>query len=120
MLEVSHDAAARGEEKLFSCAAYHSKYCFICTVTLGPCCDLPLTSLDRWQCICGGADTCLNSFKAGCGCGKEYPCGVLPEETCGYMLQAMARIAPSQPKEAMARIAPRSPVVPMTNNKKSP
>jgi hypothetical protein len=35
--------------------------------------------------------------------------GVKPcrEETCGDMLEAMARIAPSQPNEAMARIAPR-------------
>jgi hypothetical protein len=29
------------------------------------------------------------------------------------MLEAMARIAPSQPNETMAHIAPRSPVVPM-------
>jgi hypothetical protein len=28
-------------------------------------------------------------------------------ETCGDMLEAMARIAPSQPSEAMARIASR-------------
>jgi hypothetical protein len=28
-------------------------------------------------------------------------------ETCGDMLEAMARIASSQPNEAMARIAPR-------------
>jgi hypothetical protein len=28
-------------------------------------------------------------------------------ETCGDILEAMARIAPSQPNEAMARIAPR-------------
>jgi hypothetical protein len=33
------------------------------------------------------------------------------------MLEAMARMAPSQPNEAMARIAPRSPVVPMVNMK---
>jgi hypothetical protein len=33
------------------------------------------------------------------------------------MLEAMARIAPSQPNEAMARIAPRSPMTPMVNNK---
>jgi hypothetical protein len=33
------------------------------------------------------------------------------------MLEAMARIAPSQPNEAMARIAPRSPMVPMVKNK---
>ena len=34
--------------------------------------------------------------------------GVVPwGETCGDMLEAMARIAPSQPNEAMARIAPR-------------
>jgi hypothetical protein len=35
------------------------------------------------------------------------------------MLEAMVRIAPSQPNEAMARIAPRSPVDPMANNKNS-
>jgi hypothetical protein len=28
-------------------------------------------------------------------------------EACGDMLEAMARIAPSQPNEAMARMAPR-------------
>jgi hypothetical protein len=33
------------------------------------------------------------------------------------MLEAMARIAPSQPNEAMARIAPRSPMGRMVNNK---
>jgi hypothetical protein len=33
------------------------------------------------------------------------------------MLEAMARIAPSQRNEAMARIAPRNPTVPMVNNK---
>jgi hypothetical protein len=32
------------------------------------------------------------------------------------MLEAMARIAPSQPNEAMARIAPRSPLAQMVNN----
>jgi hypothetical protein len=39
------------------------------------------------------------------------------EETCGDMLEAIARIAPSQSNEAMARIAPRSPAVPMVKNK---
>ena len=38
-------------------------------------------------------------------------------ETRGDMLEAMARIAPSQPNEAMARIAPRSQMFPMVNNK---
>jgi hypothetical protein len=33
-------------------------------------------------------------------------------ETCGDMLEAMARIAPSQPNEAMARIAPCRNVIP--------
>jgi hypothetical protein len=32
-------------------------------------------------------------------------------ETCCDMLEAMARIAPSQPNQAMARIAPRSSIV---------
>jgi hypothetical protein len=45
MLEVSYDAVAAGEEQLVSCAAEQSKYFSICTVTLGPCGDLPLTSL---------------------------------------------------------------------------
>jgi len=36
---------------------------------------------------------------------------------CGDMLEAIARIAPSQPNKAMARIAPRSPMVPIMNNK---
>ena len=44
------------------------------------------------------------------------PCRV---ETCGDMLEAMARIAPSQHNKAMARIAPRSPVVPMVTNNNS-
>ena len=42
------------------------------------------------------------------------PCRV---KTCGDILEAMARIAPSQPNEAMARIAPRSPMVPMVKKK---
>jgi hypothetical protein len=33
------------------------------------------------------------------------------------MLEAVARIALSQPNEAMARIAPRSTMVPMVNSK---
>jgi hypothetical protein len=33
------------------------------------------------------------------------------------MLEAMARISPSQPNEAMARIAPRSQMFPIVNNK---
>jgi hypothetical protein len=44
MLEASHDAAAAGEGQLDSCTAKPSKYCFICTVTLGSCGDLPFTS----------------------------------------------------------------------------
>jgi hypothetical protein len=35
--------------------------------------------------------------------------------TCGDKLEAMARIAPSQPNEAVARIAPRSLVIPIVN-----
>ena len=42
------------------------------------------------------------------------PCRV---KTCGDMLEAMARIAPSQPNEAMARIAPRIPMAPIVDNK---
>ena len=103
MLEVSHDAAAVGEEQLVSCAAEQSKYCSICTVTLDPC---GVMSWGRWQCRRGGAD-CLNSCDAVCGCGTEYRCGALLDVTCGDMLEAMARITPSQPSDAMARIASR-------------
>ena len=41
ILEVSRDAVAAGEEQLVSCAAEQSQCCSICTVTLGPCGDLP-------------------------------------------------------------------------------
>jgi hypothetical protein len=71
MLEVSRDTLAAGEEQLVSCAAEKSKYCSICTVTLGPCGDLPFTSLDRWKCLRGGADVGLNSCYAVCGCGSK-------------------------------------------------
>jgi hypothetical protein len=96
MLEVSRDAAALGEEQLVSCAAEQSKYCSICKVTFDPCGDLPFMSWGRWQCLRGGADVGLNSCYSVCGCGTKYRCG----ETCGDMLEAMARIAPSQPNEA--------------------
>jgi hypothetical protein len=43
--------------------------------------------------------------------------GPFRAETCGGMLEAMVRIALSQPNEAMARIAPHSPMVTMINNK---
>jgi hypothetical protein len=39
MLEVSRDAVAAGEEQLLNYAAGESKYCSICTETLGPCGD---------------------------------------------------------------------------------
>ena len=39
MLEVNRDAAAAGEEQLFSCSAEERIYCSICTVTLDPCGD---------------------------------------------------------------------------------
>jgi|AntAceMinimDraft_5_1070358.scaffolds.fasta_scaffold258171_1 hypothetical protein len=113
MLEVSRNAAAAEEEQLVSCAAEKSKYCFICTVKVGLCGDFPLRSWGRWQCLRGGVDAGLNSCYATCGCGTEYRCGVLPGETCGDMLEAMARIAHSQPNETIARIAPRSPVASM-------
>jgi hypothetical protein len=119
MLEVNSNAVAAREEQLVSCAAERSKNCSICTVTLDPCGDLPFTSFGRWHCLRGGADVGLNSRYAACGCGTEYRCGALPGETCGDMLEAMARIAPSQLKEAMVRIGPRSPMAPMANNKTS-
>jgi hypothetical protein len=106
MLEVSRDAAKAGEEQLVSCAAEKSDYCSICTVTLGPCGDLPFTSWGRWQCLRGGADG-SNGCNVACGYGTEYRCGALLGKTCGDMLEAMARITPSQPNDAMARIASR-------------
>jgi hypothetical protein len=112
MLEVSRDAVAAEKELLVSCAAEQNKYCFICTVALGPYGDIPFTSWGRWQCLRGGADAGLNSCYAAGGCGKEYRCGGLPGGACGYMLEAMARIASSQPNKAMGRIAPRSQIFP--------
>jgi hypothetical protein len=47
MLEMSRDAVAAEEEQLASCSAEQSKFCFICTATLGHCGDLPLTSWGR-------------------------------------------------------------------------
>jgi hypothetical protein len=49
ILKVTRDAVAAGEEQLAICAAEQSKYFFICTVTLGPCGDLPFTSWSRWH-----------------------------------------------------------------------
>ena len=77
MLELSRDAFAAGEEQLFSCTAEKSKYCFVCTVALGPCGDLSFTSLGRWQCLRGGGGG-LKSCYAACGCGTEYRCGAQP------------------------------------------
>jgi hypothetical protein len=106
MLEVSRDAVAAGEEQLASCSAEQNKYCSICTVTLGPCGDLPFTSWGRWQCLRGGAGAGLKSSYAVCGCGTEYRRMAMPGEMFGDMPEAMARIALSQPNEAMVRIAP--------------
>jgi hypothetical protein len=106
MLEVSRDAVAAEEQQLVSFAAEKSKYCSICTVTLDPCGDLPVTSWGRWQCLRGGAGG-LNGCSAACCCGTEFRCWALLGGTCGDMLEALARIAPSQPNEAMARIASR-------------
>jgi hypothetical protein len=92
MLEVSRDAAAVGEGQLASCAAEQSKYCSICTVTLGSCDDLPFTSWGRWQCLRGGAGG-LNGSYAACGCGTDIGVGPCWGEACGDMLEATARIA---------------------------
>jgi hypothetical protein len=81
MLEVSRYAAAAGEEKIVSFAPEKSKHCFICTVTLCPCGDLPFTSWGRWQCLCGGANAGLSSFYAACGCGTDVGVGPSQEET---------------------------------------
>ena len=88
ILEVSRDAGATREEQLVSCAAEQRKCCSICTVTPGPCGDLPFTSWCRWLCLRGGADG-LNSCYAACCCGTEYRCGASPggdvwRHACGY------------------------------------
>jgi hypothetical protein len=78
MIEVSRNAVAAEDEELVSCAAEQNNYfsfC-ICTATLDPCGDLPITSWSRWQCLRGGADG-LNGGSAACGCGTEYRCGAL-------------------------------------------
>jgi hypothetical protein len=104
MLEVSRDAVAAGEEQLASCATEQRKYCSICTVTFGPCGDLPVSSWGRWQCLRGGADG-LNGFLPPAVAALNIGAGACWGETCGDMLEAMARIVPSQSNEAMARIA---------------
>jgi hypothetical protein len=76
MLEVNRGAVAAGEEQLVNCAPEQSKHRTFCTVTLGPCGDLPSTSWGRWQCLCGDAGG-LNGCSAACGCGTEYRCGAL-------------------------------------------
>jgi hypothetical protein len=117
ILEVSRDAAAAGEEQLIRRAAEQCKYYSTCAVAPDLYGNLHFTSWGRWQCQRGGADVGLNSCYAACGCGTECRCGVLPGGrgggACGDILEAMARIAPSQPNGAMACIAPRSP---MANN----
>jgi hypothetical protein len=114
MLEVSRNAVAAGEKQLVSCAVENIKCYF---VTLDPMWRFTFNGLGRSQCLCGGADAGLNSCYAACGCGTEYRCWAMQGEACGDMLEAMARIAPSQPNEAMARIAPRSLMVPMVTKK---
>jgi hypothetical protein len=76
MREVSRNTFAAGEELLVSFTVKRSKYCSICTATLGPYGDLPFTNWGRWQCLRGGADG-LNSFYVAYGCGTEYRCGAL-------------------------------------------
>ena len=49
----------------------------------------------------------MNGHDAACGCGTEYRCEALLGETCGDMLEAIARVTLSQPNDAMARVASR-------------
>ena len=49
----------------------------------------------------------MHGCYAVCGCGTTYRCGALLGVTYGDMLDAMARITPSQPNDAMARTASR-------------
>jgi hypothetical protein len=79
----------------------------ICTITLDPYGDLPFTSWGRWQYLRDGADVGLNSVMPSAIAAQHIGVGPCRGETCGDVLEAMARIAPSQPSEAMARIAPR-------------
>ena len=81
--EVSRGAVAVEEEQLVSFAVEQSKCCSICTVTLGPCGNLPFTSWGRWQCLRGAADAGLNRCYAACGCGALYRCGAFCKLTLG-------------------------------------
>ena len=107
MLEESRDALATGKEQLVSCSAEQSKYCPICTVTLGACGDLPFTSWGRWQCLRGGADGLIGCYAAPVVAALIIGVGPCWGKTCGDMVEAMARIVPSLSNEAMVRIAPR-------------
>jgi hypothetical protein len=111
MLEVSRNVVAAGEEELVSCAAEQSKYCSMCTETFDPFGDLPFKSWGHSQCLCGGADVGLKIVVPPAVAAQSIGVGPCWGKTCGDMLEAMARIAPSQPNEAMARIAPPSPMV---------
>jgi hypothetical protein len=88
MIEVSRDTAAAGEEQLASCAAEKSKYCSICTVTLGPCGDLPFTSWGLWQCLRGGAGG-LNGYMPPAISALNIDVGPCRGSKYGGMLEAM-------------------------------
>jgi hypothetical protein len=107
------DAAATGEERLGRCSAGQSKYVWLYRNSG----KLALAAmyLRRVQ-LCGGrstTDACLYRWRLRhktSAWASGGPAG--GTKACGDMLEALARVAPSQPKEAMARIAPRSPMVP--------
>jgi hypothetical protein len=101
-LRLTRDAVAAGKERLVSCSAEQNDCCSYCIATLDPCGDLPFTSWGRWQCLRGGADG-LNSCMPPAVAAKNIGVRPFRGETCGDVLEAIARIGPSQPNEAMPR-----------------
>jgi hypothetical protein len=106
MLEVSRDAVTAGEEQLISCAAEQSKYCCICTVNLDPCGDLP-SRVGVVGSVFAAALTVRTAAMPLANAELNIGVGPCWGEACGDMLEAIARITPSQPNDAMAHIASR-------------
>jgi hypothetical protein len=117
MLEVSRDAVAAGEEQLASCSAEQSKYCSISTETLDPC-GIYLSRAGAVGSVFAAALTqvCTVVMQPAVA-AQNIGVGPCRGGACYEMLEAMARIALSQPNGAIKRIASRSPMAPVVNKK---
>ena len=62
----------------------------------------------------------MHGCYAVCGCGTNYRCGAMLGVTYGDMLEAMARITPSQPNDAIARKSPLAEIEPFHSTPKRP